>query len=200
MRRPRRRNWVLASARVILPATTSSCSVCAMPTIMSTDLDRVTLIAVEGHAPAAQAKLGLGFRKRHLAGHDFVLQRLRHADHHVDRRAHLGDAVLDHAALAERSRHSYGREHRERGENHHARELGANLQSAKQVHCRDPNWNNGLCFGIRKLLTNLEMSAAQTTRRLQARNRCVQLRSAGTTKNGIMPSTTLISANAITGS
>jgi hypothetical protein len=162
--------------------------------------DRVALVAVEGHAPAAQAKLGLGFRKRHLAGRDFVLQRLRHADHHVDRRAHLGDAVLDHAALAERSRHSHGREHRERCENHHARELGANLQSAKQVHCSDPNENNGLRFGIRKLLTNLEIAAAQTTRRLQARNRCVQLRSAGTTKNGIMPRITLISANAITGS
>src|SRR5882762_9814478 len=36
MRRPRKRNWFFASVRVIFPAATSSCSVCAMPTIMST--------------------------------------------------------------------------------------------------------------------------------------------------------------------
>jgi hypothetical protein len=162
--------------------------------------DRVALVAFEGHAPAAQAKLGLGIRKRHLAGRDFVLQRLRHADHHVDRRPHLGDAVFDHAVLAERGRHSHCREHRERCKNHHARALGANLQSAMQVHCRDPNWNTASVSVSGNFLPILKWLPHKTTRRLQVRNRCVQLRSAGTTKNGIMPRITLISANMITGS
>jgi hypothetical protein len=41
----------------------------------------------EGHFPAAQAKLVLRLGESHFSRRYLVLQRLGHADHHIDRRA-----------------------------------------------------------------------------------------------------------------
>jgi hypothetical protein len=96
--------------------------------------DGVALPVAERHLPAAQPKLGLRLGESHFSGRDLVLQRLGHADHEVNRRAQLVYPVCQHAFLAQRSRKRNDRADGQRRQRNHAREFGADLPSAEQIH------------------------------------------------------------------
>jgi hypothetical protein len=101
--------------------------------------DAVALPVAEGHFLAADAELVLRLGEGHFSCRDVFLQRLGEAVEQINRGAQLHDPVFQHPALAQCGREPDDRTDGQCRERNHARQFGADLQTAQQTHFR-PSW------------------------------------------------------------